>query len=443
VVHKEKGKESMNICVVGTGYVGLVAGTCLSDFGMNVICVDKDITKIDMLNSGQVPIYEIGLSEIIQRNVKLERLHFSTNLNEAVNRSLVIFIGVGTPEREDGSANLSYIFEVAKTVAETMNDYKVIVIKSTVPVGTAKRIRQLIKENLKRDVEFDVVSNPEFLREGSAVNDFLRPDRIVIGSDSERALAIVRDIYRPLYLLETPIISTTNETAEMIKYASNTMLALKISYINEIATICDAVNADVYDVAVAVGMDKRIGPKFLHPGPGFGGSCFPKDVKSLVKIAENAGYDFKIGKTVIEVNEQQKERVVEKSRALLGTFKDKVICLLGLSFKPNTDDIREAPALYIAEKMLKEGAKIQAFDPVAMDETKKELPEIVYCKDSLSACADADLIIITTEWHEFRDLDFEQIKQKVRTPNIYDTRNIYDSKQIKALGFTYICTGRP
>ena len=433
----------MNICVVGTGYVGLVAGTCLSDFGMNVICVDKDITKIDMLNSGQVPIYEIGLSEIIQRNVKLERLHFSTNLNEAVNRSLVIFIGVGTPEREDGSANLSYIFEVAKTVAETMNDYKVIVIKSTVPVGTAKKIRQLIKENLKRDVEFDVVSNPEFLREGSAVNDFLRPDRIVIGSDSERALAIVRDIYRPLYLLETPIISTTNETAEMIKYASNTMLALKISYINEIATICDAVNADVYDVAVAVGMDKRIGPKFLHPGPGFGGSCFPKDVKSLMKIAENAGYDFKIGKTVIEVNEQQKERVVEKSRALLGTFKDKVICLLGLSFKPNTDDIREAPALYIAEKMLKEGAKIQAFDPVAMDETKKELPEIVYCKDSLSACADADLIIITTEWHEFRDLDFEQIKQKVRTPNIYDTRNIYDSKQIKALGFTYICTGRP
>lgn len=433
----------MNICVVGTGYVGLVAGTCLSDFGMNVICVDKDKTKIDMLNSGQVPIYEIGLSEIIQRNVKLERLHFSTNLNEAVNRSLVIFIGVGTPEREDGSANLSYIFEVAKTVAETMNDYKVIVIKSTVPVGTAKKIRQLIKENLKRDVEFDVVSNPEFLREGSAVNDFLRPDRIVIGSDSERALAIVRDIYRPLYLLETPIISTTNETAEMIKYASNTMLALKISYINEIATICDAVNADVYDVAVAVGMDKRIGPKFLHPGPGFGGSCFPKDVKSLMKIAENAGYDFKIGKTVIEVNEQQKERVVEKSRALLGTFKDKVICLLGLSFKPNTDDIREAPALYIAEKMLKEGAKIQAFDPVAMDETKKELPEIVYCKDSLSACADADLIIITTEWHEFRDLDFEQIKQKVRTPNIYDTRNIYDSKQIKALGFTYICTGRP
>ncbi|NOY87780.1 MAG: UDP-glucose/GDP-mannose dehydrogenase family protein [FCB group bacterium] len=433
----------MNICVVGTGYVGLVAGTCLSDFGMNVICVDKDKTKIDMLNAGQVPIYEIGLSEIIQRNVKLERLHFSTDLNEAVNRSLVIFVGVGTPEEEDGSANLSYIFEVAKTVAETMNDYKVIVIKSTVPVGTAKKIRQLIKENLKRDVEFDVVSNPEFLREGSAVNDFLRPDRIVIGSDSERALAIVRDIYRPLYLLETPIISTTNETAEMIKYASNTMLALKISYINEIATICDAVNADVYDVAVAVGMDKRIGPKFLHPGPGFGGSCFPKDVKSLVKIAENAGYDFKIGRTVIEVNEQQKERVVEKSRALLGSFKDKVICLLGLSFKPNTDDIREAPALYIAQKMLEEDATIQAFDPVAMDETKKELPEIVYCKDSLTACTGADLVIITTEWHEFRDLDFEQIKQKVKTPNIYDTRNIYDSQQIKALGFTYICTGRP
>ncbi|HKK19851.1 MAG TPA: UDP-glucose/GDP-mannose dehydrogenase family protein [candidate division Zixibacteria bacterium] len=432
----------MNICVVGTGYVGLVAGTCLSDFGMNVICVDKDKSKIDMLNDGKVPIYELGLSDMIQRNVKLGRLHFSTDLKAAVDRSLVVFLGVGTPENPDGSANLTYIREVAVDIAETMNDYKVLVIKSTVPVGTAKELRKLIKEHLTRDVEFDIVSNPEFLREGAAVNDFLRPDRVVIGSDSERALAIVRDIYRPLYLLETPIVSTSNETAELIKYAANSLLAVKISFINEIANICDRLGADVYQVAVAVGMDKRIGPKFLHPGPGYGGSCFPKDVKSIIQVAKNVDYDFKIARSVVEVNDQQRRFVVDKSRKLLGDFNGKTVTLLGLSFKPNTDDVREAPALFVAEQMIKEGAVVNAYDPAAMDEAKKNVKNINYFNDSYSACAGSDLCMIMTEWNEFRDLNFEEIKKRMRTHNIYDTRNIYNPKNIRSFGFTYICTGR-
>ena len=431
----------MNICVVGTGYVGLVAGTCLSDFGMNVICVDKDKSKIDMLNNGKVPIYELGLSEMIQRNVKLGRLHFSTNLNEAVNRSLVVFLGVGTPENPDGSANLTYIREVATDIAKTMNDYKVIVIKSTVPVGTARDLRKLMKEHLSKDVEFDIVSNPEFLREGAAVNDFLRPDRVVIGSDSEKALAIVRDIYRPLYLLETPIVSSSNETAELIKYAANTLLAVKISFINEVANICDRVGADVYQVATAVGMDKRIGSKFLHPGPGYGGSCFPKDVKSIIQVAKNAGYEFKIARAVVDVNNQQRQFVVDKSRKVLGNFKGKTITLLGLSFKPNTDDVREAPALFVAEQFMKEGAKVNAYDPAAMDEARKNVQNINYFNDAYSACTDSDLCMIMTEWNEFRDLNFEEIKGRMRTLNIYDTRNIYNPNNIPRLAFTNPCTG--
>ncbi len=432
----------MNICVVGTGYVGLVAGTCLSDFGMNVICVDKDKSKIDMLNDGKVPIYELGLGDMIQRNMKLGRLHFQTDLKEAVDRSLVIFLGVGTPENPDGSANLTYIREVAVDIAQTMNDYKVIVVKSTVPVGTAKELRKLMREHLTRDVEFDIVSNPEFLREGAAVNDFLRPDRVVIGSDSERALAIVRDIYRPLYLLETPIVSTTNETAELIKYASNTLLAVKISFINEIANICDRLGADVYQVATAVGMDKRIGSKFLHPGPGYGGSCFPKDVKSIIQVAKSVDYDFKIAKSVVAVNDQQRQIVVDKSKKLLSDFAGKTVTLLGLSFKPNTDDVREAPALFVAEQMMKEGAVVNAYDPAAMDEAKKNIKNLNYFNDSYSACAGSDLCMIMTEWNEFRDLNFEEIKKRMRTHNIFDTRNIYNPKQIRNLGFTYICTGR-
>jgi len=325
-----------------------------------------------------------------------------------------------------------------------MKEYKIIAIKSTVPIGTAKAMRKIINENLKEDIAFDIVSNPEFLREGAAVNDFLHPDRIILGCDSEKALAIMRDIYRPLYLLETPIISTTNETAELIKYAANTMLALRISFMNEVANLCDLVNADVYQVGVALGKDGRIGPKFLHPGPGFGGSCFPKDVHALVHQSEDVGYDFKIAKTVIEVNARQREIVIDKSRNILESFNDKNICILGLSFKPNTDDVREAPAIHIARQLIKENARLKAFDPAAMEQAKQVLNNnrITYCEDAYVACQGADLILICTEWNEFRDLDLKQILQKVRTPNLYDTRNIYNPKTVREIGFNYLSTGR-
>jgi UDPglucose 6-dehydrogenase len=410
---------------------------------MNVTCVDKVKEKIDALNAGQVPIYEIGLGELIQKNVRLGRLHFSTDLEAAVNRSLVVFLAVGTPEREDGSADLTALFEVAKQIAGCMTEYKVIVTKSTVPVGTARELRKLIKDHLKANVEFDVVSNPEFLREGAAVNDFLRPDRVVLGCNSERALAIMRDIYRPLYLLETPIVSTTNETAEVIKYAANTILALKISYINEIANLCDRVGADVYRVATAIGMDKRIGSKFLHAGPGYGGSCFPKDVKAIIHTADLHGYDFKLAKAIVEVNTLQWQGVIEKARKALGSFKGKTICMLGLAFKPNTDDVREAPAIHVAGVMLEEGARVQGYDPVAMHEARKVLPGITYC-DSIKAAADqADIMLIMTEWNEFRDIPFETLKGGLKQPIVYDTRNIYDPAQVRRLGFKYLCTGRP
>ncbi len=433
----------MNICMVGTGYVGLVAGTCLSDFGMNVICVDKDESKIEALKKGEVPIYEMGLGDLIRKNVALGRLHFSTDLEEAVDRCLVIFLAVGTPEREDGSADLGALHAVVRQVATSMSDYKILVTKSTVPVGTAKALRKIVRENLSKEVEFDIVSNPEFLREGAAVNDFLRPDRVVIGCDSERALAVMRDIYRPLYLLETPIISTSNETAEVIKYAANTMLALKISYINEIANLCDKVGADVYRVASAIGMDKRIGSKFLHPGPGYGGSCFPKDVKAIAKTADEVGYDFTIAKAIIDVNEKQWQRAVDRAREVMGSFEGKTVCLLGLSFKPETDDVREAPAIKIARVMREEGGTVRAFDPAAMQEAKKELPDITCCRDAYEAADGADMVIIATEWNEFRDLDFQRLKKVLREPVVYDTRNIYDPGQIRGLGFKYLCTGRP
>jgi UDPglucose 6-dehydrogenase len=428
--------------MVGTGYVGLVAGTCLSDFGQNVTCVDKVQEKIDILNRGELPIWELGLIELIHRNVKLGRLHFSTDLKAAVDRSLVVFLAVGTPERDDGYADLSQIEAVAKEVAGYMTEYKIIAIKSTVPVGTAKRLRKLIKENLVHDVEFDVVSNPEFLREGAAVNDFLRPDRVILGCDSERALAVMKDIYRPLYLLETPIVLTSNETAEVAKYAANTMLALKVSFINEVANFCDEVGADVFQVARALGMDKRIGSKFLHPGPGYGGSCFPKDVKALVYQSTQAKYDFKLAKAIVEVNQRQRELAVDRCRRVLGDFAGKTIAILGLSFKPNTDDVREAPAIYMALQFMNGGAVVQAFDPAAMDEAKKAVSGITYCSDAYAACDKADLVIITTEWNEFRDLDFARIKAIVNTPVVYDTRNIYDPKALKKFGFTYLATGR-
>ncbi|MEE8577222.1 MAG: UDP-glucose/GDP-mannose dehydrogenase family protein [candidate division Zixibacteria bacterium] len=432
----------MNVCVVGTGYVGLVSGTCLADFGMNVICVDKDKSKIDMLNKGEIPIYELGLQDLVGRNVKLGRLSFSTDLEESINRSLVIFLAVGTPEAEDGRADLRQIHEVVKQVARSMKEYKVLVVKSTVPVGTAAELRKIVKENLTEDIEFDIVSNPEFLREGAAVNDFLRPDRIVLGCDSERALAIMRDIYRPVYLLKKPIVCTSNETAEMIKYAANTMLAMKISFINEVANLCDIVKADVYDVAVAIGMDKRIGPKFLHPGPGYGGSCFPKDVKSLVNIARDNGYTFKLAEAVVEVNDLQRQMVVSKARQTLKSFEGKTISILGLAFKPNTDDIRESPAIHIAEALIAEGATVKAYDPAAMDGARKEVPKLICCRDLYDAAEQSDLLIVVTEWNEFRELDLDRIKNSMNTPILFDTRNIYDPEQVKAAQFKYISTGR-
>jgi len=435
----------LNICMVGTGYVGLVAGTCLSDFGMNVTCVDKVPAKINLLNGGDVPIYEIGLSDLIQKNVKLGRLHFSTDLKSTIDKCLVIFLAVGTPEGDDGQADLSHINEVAAEIAGCMNEYKIIALKSTVPVGTAASLKKLIKANLKTNVDFDVVSNPEFLREGSAVEDFLRPNRVILGCDSDRALAIMRDIYRPLFLLETPIVSTSNETAEMIKYAANTMLALRISFINEIANLCELVGADVYPVAVALGMDKRIGPKFLHPGPGYGGSCFPKDVNALYNLSQNINYDFKIAKAILDVNQRQRMLVADKCRAALGTLENKRICILGLSFKPNTDDVREAPAITIIKKLAEEGALVNAYDPIAMKEAKKELGNISnleYFKNSYDACQNADMVVILTEWNEFRDLNLDRLKSSLKQPIIFDSRNIYDPEIIKDAGFTYIGTGR-
>ena len=433
----------MNICVIGTGYVGLVVGTCLADFGMNVTCIDKDKEKIDRLSRGEVPIYEIGLEEMIRRNLKLGRLHFSTDLDAAIERSLVVYIAVGTPEKDNGTADLSQVFEVATRICRKMTEYKVIVVKSTVPVGTAKKLWEFIIEGREHNVEFDIISNPEFLREGTAVDDFLHPDRIVIGGDSERAMAIVRDVYRPLHLIDTPFINCSNETAELCKYAANTMLALKVSYINEIANLCERIGADVSQVAAAVGLDKRIGPHFLSPGPGFGGSCLPKDVKAIVDVAEQLGYDFKLAKASIEVNRLQQEVVVEKSRRLLGNFDGKVVCLLGLSFKPNTDDTREAPALSIARKILAEGAAINAYDPVANEEAARNLKDVHYFEDAYAACKGADLVIVATDWNEFKHIDFSRVKGVVRTPNIYDTRNIYNPQTLREAGFTYLGTGRP
>lgn len=435
----------MHITVVGTGYVGLVAGAGLADFGMHVICVDKIQEKIDILNSGEIPFYEPGLKELVDRNVANKRLSFSTDLRSAVEQSLAIFIAVGTPSDEKGRADLSAVEELAHDLAQIVNDYKVIVTKSTVPVGTNRWIKSIIDKEKKNPVEIDIVSNPEFLREGSAVEDFMRPNRVVLGSDSQRALAIVKDIYRPLYLIETPFVITGLETAEMIKYASNAFLATKISFINEIANLCEAVGADVHQVAKAMGLDRRIGPKFLHPGPGFGGSCFPKDTLALAQLGRDYESPIRIVETVIEVNNAQKERMVEKIVNLLdGDVKDKTIALLGLSFKPNTSDIREAPSITIVKRLLDRGAKIRAYDPVAIDEFKKLFPEtlITYCEDAYSTAEGADVVVIVTEWNEFRNLDLKRIKDVVKKPNLADLRNVYDPIKVKNLGFKYTCVGR-
>ncbi|MEK6584076.1 MAG: UDP-glucose/GDP-mannose dehydrogenase family protein [Nitrospirota bacterium] len=432
----------MNVGVIGAGYVGLVTGACFAEFGVNVTCIDTNEGKITLLQKGVVPFYEPGLEELIRKNVNEGRLQFSNNTAESVKKSDVIFIAVGTPSLEDGSADLSYVDSVARTIAENLNGYKVIVTKSTVPVGTGERVRNIIKD-IRNDGDFDIVSNPEFLREGSAIGDFMRPDRIVIGSGSDRATSVMRDLYRPLYLIETPFITTDVETAEMIKYASNVFLAAKISFINEMANLCEKVGANVQVVSKAMGLDKRIGPKFLHAGPGYGGSCFPKDVRALLQIAESHGYDFKIARSVIEVNITQKDRMITKIEHALRGAGGKTIGILGLSFKPNTNDIRESPAVHIIEGLLDIGANIRVYDPVAMDDTKSVLGQrVTYCSDAYDAASNADAIILVTEWNQFRNLELERLKGLLKHPVFIDLRNVYEPDRMRKSGFDYYSVGR-
>ncbi len=433
----------MRICMIGTGYVGLVTGCGLAEFGMKVTCVDKVAEKIEMLEQGELPIYEPGLKDLVEKNVKEGRLRFSTDIPEAIRNSLVIFLAVGTPSDDDGGADLSYLFNAVDEIAENLNGYKVVAIKSTVPVGTAKQVSQRVV-SLARNVAFDVVSNPEFLREGSAVEDFLHPDRVVIGTESEQAVAIMKDIYSPLYLIETPFVITNNETAEMIKYASNTFLAAKISYINEVANICEIVGADVHVVARAMGLDGRISRKFLHPGPGFGGSCFPKDTRALYHLAKEKGYDPALIGSVIQVNENQKRRMVEKIQRMVGgNLAGKVIGVLGVSFKPNTDDIRESPAIFVIRNLLKAGASVKVFDPAAMEEAGKVFDNtIAYANNAYEVAEGADAIVLMTEWNQFRRLDLQELKNRMRSPVFVDTRNVYDPQKMKQAGFFYEGVGR-
>lgn len=431
----------MKISIIGTGYVGLVTGTCLSDFGLEVICVDKDNKKIECLNSGKVPIYEPNLEALIKKNVSAGRLSFTTDLEKAIKKSKVIFIAVGTPSNNDGSADLAQIEKVAEQIAHHLNEYKVIVNKSTVPIGTAAKIKEII--NSFSPSPFDIVSNPEFLREGSAVYDFTHPDKIVIGTTSPKALKIMQEIYRPLYLIDTPFVITNPETAELIKYACNAFLATKITFINEIANLCDKVGADVHQIAKAMGLDGRISPKFLHPGPGYGGSCFPKDTEALYHFATTCGYDFKLLKGVISANKRQRELMVEKIKHHLGSdLKGKTIAILGLAFKQNTDDIRKSPSIDIIKLLLKEGANIKCFDPLAMDNSRKILPNLTYCQDEYETARDSDALVIATEWNQFRNLDLLEIKKLLKSPVLIDLRNLYDPATLKALGFIYEGVGR-
>lgn len=433
----------MHIAVVGSGYVGLVTGACLADFGMYVTCVDNDRTKIDMLNRGEIPIYEPGLDALVAKNAKAGRLTFTTELKEAVEESLAIFIAVGTPPREDGSADLSYVVQVAEAIAEHMNGYKVVVTKSTVPIGTGQLIERTIKERNNR-FPFSVVSNPEFLREGSAIEDFMRPDRVVIGARDPQAIAIMKDIYAPLYLIETPFVITNVESSELIKYASNAFLATKVTFINEVAALCEMLGADVHHVAKGMGLDRRIGPKFLHPGPGYGGSCFPKDTKALSEIARQAGRPFETVETVVRVNEQIKLRMIEKIRqACGGGVAGLTVAVAGLSFKPETDDMREAPAIVIVGALVKEGATVRAFDPAAMENARNVLPPgVQYCSDAYDAASGADCFVILTEWNQFRSLDLGRLRGLLKSPRVVDLRNVYDPEKMSEAGFLYTCVGR-
>ncbi|MBI5193285.1 MAG: UDP-glucose/GDP-mannose dehydrogenase family protein [Nitrospirae bacterium] len=432
----------MNISVVGSGYVGLVTGACFAEFGVIVTCVDMDQNKVDLLNKGIAPFFEPGLEELMRKNMNEGRLRFSNNTAEAVRNSEVIFIAVGTPSRKDGSADLSYVDSVARTIGENLNTYKVVVTKSTVPIGTGERIRKIIQDMGGND-QFDIVSNPEFLREGSAIGDFMRPDRVVIGAAGDRAISVMKDLYRPLYLLDTPFIITDIETSEMIKYASNVFLATKISYINEIANLCEKVGANVQIVAKAMGLDGRIGSKFLHPGPGYGGSCFPKDARALLQIAESHGYDFKIVRDVIQVNNSQRDRMIEKIDHALRGIQGKTLGILGISFKPNTNDIRESPSVDIIQGLISRGAEIKVFDPAAMADAREVLGgTVTYCNDAYDTASNTDAVVLVTEWNQFRNLELEKLKGLMKHPIFIDVRNVYDPERMRKNGFDYYSVGR-
>ncbi|MGQ0676624.1 MAG: UDP-glucose dehydrogenase family protein [Rhodospirillales bacterium] len=434
----------MRIAMIGTGYVGLVSGACFSEFGVRVVCVDKDAGKIAQLKQGRVPIYEPGLDALVANNIRAGRLSFASELGPAVAEADAVFIAVGTPSRRgDGHADLTYVYDAAREIARALTRYAVIVTKSTVPVGTGRAVADIIRRE-RPDAEFDVASNPEFLREGSAIGDFMRPDRVVIGADGNRAREVMRALYRPLYLIETPIVFTGLETAELIKYAANGFLAAKITFINEIADLCEKVGADVHDVARGMGLDGRIGRKFLHPGPGYGGSCFPKDTLALAKIAQDAGAPVRLVEATVAVNDARKKAMAGRViRACGGQMKGLTVAVLGLTFKPNTDDMREAPSLEVVPALQQAGASVRAYDPEGMNEAKKLLKDVAWCESAYDAMADADCVVVLTEWNQFRALDVRRMRQLLRRKLIVDLRNVYSPADMAAAGFEYHCIGRP
>ncbi|HXG57642.1 MAG TPA: UDP-glucose/GDP-mannose dehydrogenase family protein [Thermoanaerobaculia bacterium] len=432
----------MNIAVIGTGYVGLVTGAGLADFGNDVVCVDIDVAKIEALRNGQIPIYEPGLDKLVQKNVEEGRLRFTTDLAEAIRAARAIFIAVGTPPKPDGSADLRYVEDVARTIAKHMNGSKLVITKSTVPIGTGRMIEKILEEagNGHRGL---VVSNPEFLREGSAIEDFMRPDRVVIGASDPEAVALMKEIYAPLHSLEIPFVVTNVESSELIKYAANGFLATKISFINEIAVLCELMGGDVQDVARGIGLDTRIGPKFLQAGPGFGGSCFPKDTSAMADIARRHGYEFQIIEAVLRVNAAIKQRMVEKIAAALdGDVAGRTVALLGLAFKPETDDMRDSPTIPIIEGLQALGATIRAYDPQAMKNAGAMFRDVTFCHDAYETAAGADVLVIATEWNEFRALNLDRIRKALRQPLIVDLRNVYDPQRMAAEGFRYLSVGR-
>ena len=436
----------MNIAIVGTGYVGLVSGTCFAEMGIDVICVDIDQNKIDRLRHGEIPIYEPGLEDMVKRNVEAGRLHFTTDLSSCLDKVEVVFSAVGTPPDEDGSADLKYVLAVAKTFGQHIKKYTILVTKSTVPVGTAQKVKAAIQAELDKrgeKIEFDVASNPEFLKEGAAVKDFMTPDRVVVGTESERARKIMSRLYKPFMLSGERMIFTDIPSAEMIKYAANSMLATRISFMNDIANLCEKVGADVTMVRKGIGSDTRIGKKFLYAGCGYGGSCFPKDVKALIKTAEQNGYEMKVLKAVEEVNEKQKSLLFEKlQKHYNGDLKGKTIALWGLAFKPETDDMREAPALVLIDKLTEAGCSIKTYDPIAMPECKRRIGnKVIYCKDMYDAAVDADVLMLVTEWKEFRMPSFAVLKKTMADRVIIDGRNIYDREEVAEYGFVYYKIG--